>query len=387
MVQMSTGTGALDGPLIKVPLEVVSRQERYCQKLIEKEMSNAENILKNSARTDSDKKEALKQAAHRLNLLKRKLNQTMDSNSQDLRKCQKRILYLKTCPTDGDSDSMAAVKWNTKRLNVYIVDYLLRQGYYQTAEKLSDSAEIDALVDMDLYKVSRQIEEALSKRVCTEALAWCVENRSKLRKIKSTLEFNIRVQEFVELIRADKRLDAIKYARKHLAPAADKNLAEVQQAMGLLAFPTSTRCRPYSELYDENRWQKLIEQFRIDNFNLHNMTNDSMLTITLQAGISALKTRMCMSGDDVNPDCPVCSPLIHELAADLPFSHRINSCLVCRISKTIMNEDNPPMALPNGNVYGYNALAEMAAKNDGMLVDPRSGERCELSEAQKVFIM
>jgi macrophage erythroblast attacher len=43
--------------------------------------------------------------------------------------------------------------------------------------------------------------EALRAHACGPALAWCADNRARLKKIKSTLEFRLRVQEFLELVR------------------------------------------------------------------------------------------------------------------------------------------------------------------------------------------
>lgn len=39
------------------------------------------------------------------------------------------------------------------------------------------------------------------------------------------------------------------------------------------------------------------------------------------------------------------------------MAHCANSRLVCKISGDVMNENNPPMMLPNGYVYGYNVRA------------------------------
>lgn len=47
---------------------------------------------------------------------------------------------------------------------------------------------------------------------------------------------------------------------------------------------------PYKEMFDENRWQRLIEQFRQENFNLYQLSSQSVFTVALQAGLSALKT-------------------------------------------------------------------------------------------------
>lgn len=49
---------------------------------------------------------------------------------------------------------------------------------------------------------------------------------------------------------------------------------------------------PFSsqDLLDPDRWKMLIQQFRYDNYRLHQLGNNSVFTITLQAGLSAIKT-------------------------------------------------------------------------------------------------
>lgn len=71
---------------------------------------------------------------------------------------------------------------------------------------------------------------------------------------------------------------------------------------------------------------------------------------------SLTRHRQCYKGDgsSKSPDCPVCSRSLNQLAQPLPMAHCANSRLVCKISGDVMNENNPPMMLPNGHVYGYN---------------------------------
>jgi macrophage erythroblast attacher len=73
-----------------------------------------------------------------------------------------------------------------------------------------------------------------------------------------------------------------------------------------------------------------------------------------------------------------------------------------------MDEDNMPMAFPDGHVYSrevrnflffctfprddffglffLQALEEMAAKNDGIVTCPRTGKSCAFQLLRKVFI-
>ena len=44
------------------------------------------------------------------------------------------------------------------------------------------------------------------------------------------------------------------------------------------------------ELFSEDRWTDLIEQFRKENFSLHQVSGNSVFLVSLQCGLSALKT-------------------------------------------------------------------------------------------------
>jgi macrophage erythroblast attacher len=143
----------------------------------------------------------------------------------------------------------------------------------------------------------------------------------------------------------------------------------IQQASALLAFPRTTTCNPYKvcvvarsdifqglyslsqRLYDPNRWVNLIQSFRLAIFSLNTLPSEPLLHLALYGGLSSLKLPTCYDHDMKNPDCPVCDPWLGKLAEEVPFSHHVNSTIVCRLSGKIMDEDNAPMAFPNGYVY------------------------------------
>ena len=169
------------------------------------------------------------------------------------------------------------------------------------------------------------------------------------------------------------------------------------------------------DLYAPMRWEQLLQQFRRNNFVVHSLPQESMLSMALQAGVAALKTRQCRMPGVRCKSCPVCSEGLRALAAPLPCTRNVISSLVCRVSGEIMNEDNPPMALPNGNVYGLNvrsigwkrplasrstqcltrgrrararaqALTEMQRRM-GAIVCPRTGMRFRLNQALRVYMV
>ena len=110
---------------------------------------------------------------------------------------------------------------------------------------------------MDVFVQCTKIEKSLREgRSTTECLAWCAENKLSLRKqkvwdqirdgdddadaLQSTLEFELRLQQFIELVRSGRRKEATAHSKKFLAPHWDTHLADIQRVSGLLANPPST---------------------------------------------------------------------------------------------------------------------------------------------------
>ncbi|KAK9722802.1 GID complex subunit containing RING finger motif [Basidiobolus ranarum] len=384
----------VEQPFIKVPYEQLKKAFRISQKHIEKEttvLTHAiSDLLKSANQNKIDAEEAVKvidSSIQRLKTLKKKLQDAKQEEFLFTQRSKTRLQHLSELNQVLSYNDEAYTRWSRIRLDRVLVDFMLRSGYSETAKALAKDANIEELVDTELFIQSKKIEEALQKHSCTECLHWCSENKTSLRKMKSTLEFNLRLQEFIELVRTRRTSDAITYARKYLIQWTDVNIKEIQQAMALLAFKPDTKCQPYKKLFDENRWEHLMDQFRNDNFSLHSLTSEPLLSVTLQTGLSALKTPMCYQPENRNINCPVCAPeTLGVLAEKLPLSHHVNSTIVCRISGDIMNENNPPMALPNGYVYSFNALKEAAAKNQGKIKCPRTNDTFEFSELKKVFL-
>lgn len=109
-----------------------------------------------------------------------------------------------------------------------------------------------------------------------------------------------------------------------------------------------------------SRWSNLIQSFRTSIYQLNTLPTEPLLNLALYAGLAALKLPGCSDSATKNVDCPVCDCESHsnapklglgKLAADVPLSHHANSTIVCRISGKIMDEDNMPMAFPDGHVY------------------------------------
>ncbi|KAG6820271.1 hypothetical protein H0H93_003101 [Arthromyces matolae] len=363
------GVMLFEQPFARVPYENYRKVFRTSQKNVERDLgavqSSSSDILKRVAKGTLGKEEALNAIAGmtgKIESLKRKLHdlhETAGKPTQDV--LRDRIHHLTLIENIAVMGNPEYNRWADTRLDRWLVDWCLRLGMEKTARKIATEKNIETLVDIDLFTDIRRIEHALLQHSCTEALAWCNENKVALRKIKSPLEFDLRLQEFIELSRAGKSQEAIAYVKKYLVAWQETHMHQIRTASALLIFRPNTTCPPYRRLYDPSRWHNLILTFRTAIYSLNTLPSEPLLHLGLYAGLASLKLPACYDPSTKNVDCPVCDGEagsgtqelgLSQLAQEVPFSHHANSTIVCRISGKIMDEDNPPMAFPNG-VYCF----------------------------------
>eukprot|EP00741_Cyanophora_paradoxa_P009159 tig00001471_g8870.t1 len=379
----------IEHALVKVPHEAALKAIKAGEKALDKELNHVLTVVNDLGHkpvTPEEARASLDGLVHRLHGLKRKLEDNRKQGDGCMQKCRTRVEHLRQLEAAAKTGGDAAARLNVTRLDRILVDHMLREGFYTSAQLLAKEGGIAELVDVEIFLASKKVIESLKRHECDAALAWCSENKAKLKRIKSNLEFRLRLQEYVELLRAGRLMDAIAYSRKHLAPSAGTYMKEIQQAMAALAFLRDPHNSQYAFLFEEGRWGELVGEFKRDMYQLHSLPTDSLLSITLQAGLSSLKTPMCYQEENKNGNCPVCQDPMNRLAEKLPFSHHIHSSLVCRITGEVMDEHNPPVVLPNGHVYSRVAVEEMAAASDGVVTCPRTGAPFRIEQVRKVFI-
>lgn len=177
--------------------------------------------------------------------LKRKID-TLHSEEKVLHQhSMRRVKHLQDL---FEIPSLADVKydeWSRIRLNRLLVDYLLRSGYGESARALASEKGIEELVDLEVFVQCHRIEESLKRRSTQDCLAWCVEHRPMMKKLDNRLEFELRLQQYIELRRNGQLVEARQHARKYLTHQADLYPQEVNKAAGLLAFPPETQVLEY----------------------------------------------------------------------------------------------------------------------------------------------
>ncbi|KAK6950469.1 GID complex subunit containing RING finger motif [Daldinia eschscholtzii] len=312
----------------------------------------------------------------RMRGVKRKLTAFADEEQRLHRHEEARVRHLNEVYSMYSVDDVKYEAWSRTRLDRLLVDYLLRHGYNQSARALAQEKGIEPLVDLDTFEQMSRIRKCILNRSVTEALAWCTagDTKKELRKMDSNLEFMLRFQQYIELVRdhSTKPTEILSYARKFLLPYQNTYKREVMQACGMLAVRPSAETNVYAELYSPDRWEMLANLFTSTHNALLSLPSVPLLHVALSSGLSALKTPACHSV------CPICSTELNELARGVPYAFH---------SKSHVEPDL--LLLPNGRAYGRARLDEYARKAgllDGQVKDLRTGEIFGVDRLKKVYI-
>ncbi|PYH94966.1 protein fyv10 [Aspergillus ellipticus CBS 707.79] len=389
----------LDQPLLRLPHELARRNFKSVQRLVEREkehvlpsLKEAANISLPNDQTPEQALAALDVMISRMQGLKRKMENLHQEEKRIQEQSRKRILHLEKL---HQIPSLADVKydqWSRVRLDRLIVDHMLRSGFTESAQQLAQENGIEDLVDLNVFVQCQRIAESLRCGETKDALQWCGENKAALKKSQYNLEFELRLQQYIEMVRTrnkEKYADAMVHAKRYLAPYIETQSIDIHRAAGLLAFPPDTKAEPYKSMYALERWAYLSALFISTHHELLSLSSRPLLHIALSAGLSALKTPSCHSAytssssnslSTTTSVCPICSTELNELARNMPYAHHTKSYV-----------ENDPIVLPNGRIYGQRRLLEMSKKvgcvEAGKVKDPTTGEVFEEGEMKKVYIM
>ncbi|KAM3720860.1 E3 ubiquitin-protein transferase MAEA [Dirofilaria immitis] len=383
---------ALEYTSLKVPYELFNKRFRSSQKTMEKNnhfLKESADLVAKAMKGDGTKpiykrevKEKMDTYFGRFEELFSAFKQITDEEIELIDLLDTRVKYLQQANT---TDALKQETWRSQRISRLIIDYLLRSGYFETAQKLAEQANVEDMCNKTVFMIAKQVEDSLSRHETDRCLEWIADNRSKLRRLKSTLETMVRLQDCIELVRRGERLEAVHYARKFLANLPKDQWSEqVVKVMGLIGFGIPSKSRAYDEYFSDKRWDQLIELFKQENARVYKLMDYSSFNACLCMGLSAYKSPQCHPDPDSR--CPTCRPDMYELAEDLPHSHVSNSRLMCAYSGEPMDDDNEPFMLPNGYVYGANSIEKLLNTSDE-IVCPRTGEIYPANQLLRVFVL
>jgi macrophage erythroblast attacher len=434
-----------------MPYELSRRNFKNAQRLIEHSTtsftSSLQSTTKAASKTDDPAQtlESLDAMITKMQGLKRKLSNLQEEEAKLHKAAKARLQHLQDLHQVQSLVDVKYDEWSRVRLSRLLVDYLLREGYADSAACLARTKGIEDLVDVDAFVACHKIERSLSEGQSTAlALEWCKEHGKELKKGGSMLEFELRLQQYIEMVRTGhesgvagmedvfregvrigegggeaKLMEARAHAKKYLSGSGDFEL--LGRAAGLLAYRPWDEVEPYAvsslpyrtlpfpshpikkkmlylantaqqSLYSPSRWTSLASLFLTTHHTLYSLPPRPLLHIALSAGLSALKTPACHSAftpsstnssNATSTVCPICSTELNELARNVPYAHHTKSIV-----------ENDPVVLPNGRIYGSERLRvfnEKVGTERGWMRDPVGGgtkeELYRESEVRRVFVL
>jgi macrophage erythroblast attacher len=270
-----------DQPLLRMPYELSRRNFKNAQRVIEHQSANV--LLTLTAATKSASKasapdatlESLDSMISRMQGLKRKLEVLHEEEQRIHKSAKARLQHLQDLYEVKSLVDVKYNEWSRTRLSRLLVDYLLREGYPESAAHLAQSKGITDLVDVDAFVSCHKIERSLREGMSTTlALEWCKEHGKELKKGSNMLEFELRLQQYIELVRQgheagmsgmegvesdglgaggvsigggggeQKLVEARAHAKKWLSGSGDFEL--LGRAAGLLAYRPWDEVEPYA---------------------------------------------------------------------------------------------------------------------------------------------
>lgn len=124
----------------------------------------------------------------RMRGLKRKLTACADEEKRLQQHSKARTKHLGELYTIQSLDDVRYEAWSRTRLDRLLVDYLLRNGYIQSAVALAREKGIEQLVDTETFVQMSKIRDGLRAKRLSEVLTWCTENKKELRRMGVSLK-------------------------------------------------------------------------------------------------------------------------------------------------------------------------------------------------------
>ena len=205
--------------------------------------------------------------------------------------------FVSDCDSTSRDDIFSSTRQD-QMLNRVILQHFYRRGQLDIAETLAKEANMNECVQ-DSKKPFQELNavlEALKRKELDPALSWVGRNRTELA-IKGTtdsdsnsqLELKLHRLRFVNLVKENNSMEAIKYARKHFAKFVSCHEREIASLMGALLYVgPSLRDSPYGKLMDESLWGEVADLVVRDACALMGLSVESALAVAVNAGCTAL---------------------------------------------------------------------------------------------------
>lgn len=295
----------LNEQLFHIPHELVRKNVKLVHKLIERESIILKSLfldmnkLLESNSLDQDKMALIKlnDIIKHVDSLERKLNKRVEEELKLLNRIDSRIKFFKELESAKLQKNISKLtEWYQKYTNLLIGDYLIRNSkvlstslnsneighedekYWNPGVVFLRQQGLQTLLDYDILLSANRISKALTENHDLNPLiAWIGENKGFLKRSYSFLEFEARLQEYVELIKSRNFLKAIACFRNFLLQFMESNFADLKLASGLLVFIKNYEYNTMEKQSASENWDtSKKEDFSIEKSKSYLMTRNEV---------------------------------------------------------------------------------------------------------------
>ncbi|CAH0388816.1 unnamed protein product [Bemisia tabaci] len=147
-------------------------------------------------------------------------------------------------------------------MNKLIMNYLITEGFKEAAEKFQQESGVNLNIDLNSMDSRIKIRDAVQNGQILEATSLVNQLHPELLDNDRYLYFHLQQLHLIELIRAGKVEEALRFAQEQLSEAGENDptvLHELERTLALLAFEEPTKS-PFSDLLQQAHRQKVASE-------------------------------------------------------------------------------------------------------------------------------
>ncbi|KAJ4801817.1 Protein RMD5 A [Rhynchospora pubera] len=309
--------------------------------------------------------------------------------------CQKELnlaiaKYTKLLEKTFHSDISKAyrdVEMDTATINEIIASHFYRQGQFEIGDGFSSEAQVSesVILKSPFLEMHSILQAMRQSRDLGPALAWVTKNRDKLLRYGSSLELKLHELQFIEMLKAGKKGEALKYARAHLSPWANEHQAEIQKVFACLLWENRLDQSPYGDLSSPSQWKELESELVRQFCGLMGQSHESPLAVTVAAGAEGLPTLLKLASvmQAKKQEWQEMKQL--PVPLDLPKEYQFHSVFVCPVLREQGSEENPPMLMPCGHVLSRQSILKLSKNSTRAFKCPYCPQEGTVAQCRQLY--
>ncbi|CAK9297045.1 unnamed protein product [Gordionus sp. m RMFG-2023] len=162
-----------------------------------------------------------------------------------------------------------------KDMNKLVMDYFIKEGFKDVAEKFEIESETQANINLNKLDERVKIRKSIENGDIDSSITLINDKYPELLDDNRYLFFQLQQQQLIELIRQKRIEDALIFAQNNLAEYGEDNsevLDQLEKTLALLAFDEPEKS-PFGDLLSHNHKQKISSDIIAAISNYENLSS------------------------------------------------------------------------------------------------------------------